>query len=488
MFKRRQPVKRLLCVLISLVTLLGLFGCSGGSTVKLDPKNPVTVTIWHYYNGAILNAFDSMVKEFNNTVGKEKGIIVEGFAHGNVTELEKAVMDSANKEVGSSEMPNIFASYADTAYEAEVKSLLANLGDYLSAEERAEYMDSYIREGEIGLGGELRIFPTAKSTEVMLLNDTDWQDFAGDNQLSYDDLLTLEGIARVSALYYDWTDKKTPETQNDGKSFFGRDSMANLFIIASKEFGTEIFHVENGRATININETAMRKIWDCYYVPYISGYYTAVGRYRSDDAAVGDLLAYVGSTSSAAYFPREVTLENETHAIVPKVLPVPHFEDGERVIVQQGAGMVVTNSTPELEYASVEFLKWFTDVENNIAFSAMSAYMPVKKAANVYDDFIRVVGQSGQKLEGVTEEILKVVFEEISTSELYTNKAFSGGADARKVLERSLQDKANADREELVALLEDGVSHSEAVARYDTDENFQNWLTEFTDALNAVCP
>lgn len=43
-------------------------------TVTLDPSNPVSLTVWHYYNGAQQSAFDELVSEFNATVGKEKGI------------------------------------------------------------------------------------------------------------------------------------------------------------------------------------------------------------------------------------------------------------------------------------------------------------------------------------------------------------------------------------------------------------------------------
>lgn len=36
----------------------------------LDPENPVTLTVWHYYNGVHQAAFDKLVEEFNGTVGK----------------------------------------------------------------------------------------------------------------------------------------------------------------------------------------------------------------------------------------------------------------------------------------------------------------------------------------------------------------------------------------------------------------------------------
>lgn len=461
-------------------------GCSPQEDLKLDPKNPVTITVWHYYNGAIMNAFEAMIQDFNETVGLENGIIVEGYGYGNVAELEKGVMASANKEIGSAEMPNIFASYADTAYAAEKLGLLANLGDYFTADEQGVYLGSFIEEGKIGLNGELRIFPIAKSTEILMVNETDWLPFASANGLTYDDLVTMEGIARVAEAYYHWTDALTPDITDDGKSFYGRDVMANFFIIASKELGIEIFKAENGSATINADSGVMKKIWDYYYVPYISGYFSSYGKFRSDDAKVGDILAYVGSTASAAYFPNEVTVDGKVRPVTAKILPTPHFEGAGRVMVQQGAGMVVTKSTPQEEYASVVFLKWFTETQKNIEFASLSGYMPVKKDAMDYETLKAEIEKKGITLTSITDETLRVALSEIESSELYTNKAFSGGAAARSVLEYNLQDKAVSDRAAVIQLIESGVPHDQAVAQFNTQENFNAWFQGFTQKLNEA--
>ena len=97
----------------------GCAGDSGKTAVKLDPSNPTTLTGWDYYNGAQQASFDSLVSEFNSTVGKEKGIYVKSKTQGSVAELEQAVADSAAGEVGAAEMPNVFSSYADTAYSVQ---------------------------------------------------------------------------------------------------------------------------------------------------------------------------------------------------------------------------------------------------------------------------------------------------------------------------------------------------------------------------------
>ncbi|MFP3155327.1 extracellular solute-binding protein [Lachnospiraceae bacterium ZAX-1] len=472
--------------LLSFVLIATILNSCAGNKAKPDPKNPVTVTVWHYYNGTVLEAFHSLVQTFNETVGMKKGIIVEDYGYGSVSELEKAVLASANNEVGCMPIPNIFASYTDTVYATEEMGILANLDDYFPESEQQTYLSSYIEEGKIGQNGELRIFPIAKATEAFMLNDTDWAPFAQAHNLSYSDLSTLESLVSVSKLYYDWTNAQTPDVRNDGKAFFGRDSIANMFIIGSMEFGEEIFQVENGKGHLNINEDVMRKLWDCYYVPYISGYFSSYGRYRSDDVKVGELLAYVGSTSSSDFFPEEVSTDGTTYPITAKILPVPHFEHAKKVLVQQGAGMAVTKASPQMEFASAEFLKWFTDIDNNTIFSALSGYMPVKKQAADYKFISEKLEEQSQSISTIVDETLQIVLADMADSTLYTNKAFRGGAEARGILETNLQDKAIADREAILALMERGTDHDDAVFAYATNENFKAWLADITSKLERA--
>ena len=478
--------KFLALFMISILFVGLLAGCaSNPKGVKLDPKNPITVTVWHYYNGAVMAAFDQIVKDFNETVGLEKGIIVQGSGMGNVSDLQAAVLASAKKEVGSQEMPNIFASYADTAYAAEQMGILADLDKYFTEEELSQYIAAYIDEGRIGNNNELKIFPIAKSTEIMMVNETDWKPFADTYGYTFDDLLTPEKIAVVAKDYYEWTDAKT-DTPNDGKAFFGRDAMANMFVIGAMQLDAEIIKVDGGKVTIQVDQQAMRRIWDTYYLPYISGHFLSAGRYRSDDTKVGDILAYVGSTSSAMYFPSEVTTGGNTYLVVAGILPPPVFEGGKNVMVQQGAGMAVTQSTPEAEYASALFLKWFTDTEVNTLFSALSGYMPVKTEANDYDKFMKVVADNEISQDEISKRTLEVAFHAVNQSQMYTSKAFDGGMDARTILNDVLQNKAVSDREAILALIDSGISYEDAVGKFSTEENFETWYAELNQSIQAT--
>lgn len=468
---------------IAIALSLSLVGCSKGEH-GLNPNKPVSITVWHYYNSAQKNAFDDMIEEFNETVGLEKGIIVEAHNQGSVNELEASITASMNQEVGSQPLPNVFQTYADTAFAAEEKGILADLDDYFTKEEKGAYVTSYMEEGRIGKNGELRIFPVAKSTEVMMLNKVDWERFAQQTGAKLSDLETKEGVVRTAATYYQWTDDQTPEIPDDGKAFYGRDALANLFIIGARQLGYELFEVKEGQVTLHLEKDVLRKIWDVYYVPSIYGHFGAYGRFRSDDAKVGKLIALTGSTSSVAYFPTEVT--DETGKIYPIdaiVMPAPVFEGGEQVAVQQGAGMAVVKGEKVQEYASSVFLKWFTQPERNLKFSYDSGYMPVYKEANSFELVTQV---ADQPLTQVKQDALKVSFDTVTGKTLYTNKAFANGASARKMLESHLQQKLATDLETIAQEVASGALRKEAAEKFDTQENFDEWYASFCQAMEDV--
>ena len=469
---------------LAAVLMFGLTGC--GDKSPLDPGDPVSLTVWHYYNGSQQTAFDSLVEEFNDTVGREKGIYVQGYSQGSVSDLETAVRDAIEGKVGADAMPDIFSSYADTAYEVEQAGALANLSDYLNEEELDQYVDSYIEEGCIAADGTLRIFPTAKSTEIMMINKTDWEPFAQAAGVSLDDLGTMEGVTEVAQAYYEWTDSLTPDVPEDGKAFYGRDAAANYFIIGMQQLGVEIFQVENGEMTLNVPREEIRRLWENYYVPMVKGYFGAYGSFRSDDVKTGDLLAYTGSTTSAMYFPDQVELEEGSHAIDYQVMAAPVFEGGRNYAVQQGAGMVVSKSDEQHEYAAVEFLKWFTQTENNLQFGCVSGYLPVLKEASSIEKLDQVIGDRDLSVAPKTYDCLSTMFGGMEDITLYTNKSFRNGSAARKVLEYHLADRAAEDRAAVTAALAQGRSLEEAVAPYVTEEAFENWYGAFCEALNAA--
>ncbi len=486
-------MEKKMAVRAAAVLLLGMMlagcaasGSAGVKKVKLDPDQPVSLTLWHYYNGTQQATFDRLIEEFNATVGKDEGIYVEGYSQGSVSDLEKAITSALHNEVGADDLPDMFSSYADTAYAVQKRGMLVDLTDYFSADELADYVDSYIQEGYFNDDGALYLLPVAKSTEIMMLNKTDWEPFAEETGATLAELSTVEGIIDVAERYYKWTDAQTPDVPDDGKAFYGRDAMANYFVIGMRQMGKEIFEVKDGSITFHTDKKLIRRLWDDYYVPYIKGYFGAYGKFRSDDVKTGDILAYTGSTASSFYFPDEVEKDNNSYPIDFVVMPAPVMEGGDRYNVQQGAGIAVTKSDESHEYASAVFLKWFTQKEQNLQFVCESGYMPVLKEANSMEALDQVLAEQDITMNEKAYACLETVLTDFDQTKFYVTKNFEHGYDARQVLEHALSDQAVADKEAIGEAVKAGTSRADAIAEYTSDETFDNWYVAFCEALKKA--
>ena len=452
----------------------------------LDPENPVTLTVWHYYNGVHQAAFDKLVEEFNGTVGKDLGIYVEETGKGSVSDLESSIQDAVNAEVGAEDIPDVFSAYTDSAYVLQKDGVLTDLTQYFTQEELDQYVDAYVQEGEFAGDGGLYVFPVAKSTEITMMNKTDWEKFARETDVSLDDLSTMQGIVKVAEQYYEWTDAQTPDIPDDGKSFYGRDSMSNYFLIGMKQLGMDLFEVKDGSVTLQADKEALHILWENYYVPYVKGYFVSYGKFGSDDVKTGDTLVYTGSTASSMYFPDNVELDDDSYPIDYVIKNAPVFEGGEAYSVQQGAGMAVAKSDRAHEYAASVFLKWFTQSDNSLKFGSASGYLPVRKDANTTEALDRVIQEEQIQIAPKTYDCLTTVMDQFENTAYYVPACFENSYQARKVLDYNLKDKAVADKEAIDEEVAGGTAREEAIAPYITEEAFDSWYEVFVSELSEA--
>ena len=476
----------------ALVGALALAGCSGSSAPSedavssvLDPSDPVQVELWTYYNGTQQQAFEDLVKEFNAGRGKDTGVVVTSSSQGGVNDLAAAVTDSAQELVGSEAMPDAFLSYSDTASVIDGFGMVADLSGYLTEEEKAGFVEGFLEEGDLNGNGSLKVFPVGKSTETLQVNLTDWQKFADATGSTLEELSTIEGVTTVAQRYYEWTDAQTPDVAGDGRPFFGRDAMANYLITGSRQLGHDVFDIDGGVCTLDLDRATMKKLWDNYYVPMVQGWFSAEGKFRSDAVKTGDLVCYVGSSSSVVYFPKTVTVDDNTsYPIELAALANPTFKDGKPCAPQQGAGFVVTKSDEKKETACVEFLKWFTAKEQNTDFSVSAGYVPVTKDALTLEN----LQAAAESIDGASGNYLVNLPATLDTIEagVYANPPFKGGVEARAVLDRALSDRAVADRAAVVEAMAAGASSEEAVAPYLDDAGFDAWLADLETQLREA--
>lgn len=384
--------KKSIAMLVSFLLLTGLLlGCAGGN-VRLDPKNPLTVTLWHNYGGQMQKTMDELIDEFNMTAGREKGIVVSVTAISALKEQEERLAMIAAGDPGAEAMPDIVTAYPKTAMLLSERGLLYNLDDAFSKDELGAYVPQFLEEGRLP-DGKLYVFPIAKSSEVLFVNQTLFDRFSAATGISMDSLSTFEGIARAAVKYYEWTDSLTPDVLSDGKAFYMADSWFNMAQVGMAQMGGAFVEPDKLRT----DSPEYKRIWEFSMLPALMGGYAVTQGYSSELSKTGDIVCSTGSTAGILFYGDSITYpDNTEEKVVYSILPYPVFEGGKRIAIQRGAGMAVARSTREKQYAAALFLKWFTDPAQNIRFVSSTGYLPVTDEA--YGQIMAVGGQSAENI------------------------------------------------------------------------------------------
>ncbi len=358
-------MKKILALILSVTMLCGIL--AGCSKSPLDPKDPVTLNMWHNYGGDMQETMDALIDEFNSTIGKEKGIVINVTAISSSSELNKSLDMIANDDPGAPDMPDIFTGYPKVAVQFWEKGLLCDLNQYFTEDEINEYVDVFIEEGKLSDGG-LYVFPIAKSTEVLYVNQTLFDKFSAETGARAEDLATFEGVARLSKQYYEWC----------GKQFYAADSWFNYFEVGMAQLGSSIFNGES----LSLEGEEFEYIFDTVYTPATEGGFAVYDGYSSDLSKTGDIVCSTGSSAGILFYGDSITYADGTVENVEySILPYPVFENGTKTALQRGGGLMVAKTDEEKEYAACEFIKWLTDAEQNMKFVDETGYLPVTKQA-----------------------------------------------------------------------------------------------------------
>lgn len=470
--RKTGMLSALVAVMLLMVTISG---CNGAAVEQEEGEKTAQIVIWHYFNDAQSEQLNELISEYNATRGSEIGVEISALGQGTTNDLSTKIDVILNGSTNQVDTPDMFYAYRDMVADVleSHPEELADYRDYFSEEELASYHDDYLEEGYFG--DALYIMPLAKSTELLMVNQTALKRFLEENpQHSETELATWEGIHALAEDYYRWTDEKTPEP-GDGKAFLGMDEFPNYFISQNRAFGSSIYtEDEEGNIQFDLDKEVIQKLFLNYYIPFTKGYYMGTENRRSDDLRQTRLVCYVGSLSSALYFPASTYDENGVKEDIDlKVYFYPHFADGEKVAVQQGAGVAMVDKGETTKEACVDFLKWLT-FEKGTEYAAGLSYMPVAEAAL----------QSGD-LSFMEEGNVKLAVEQaISQSRSYhmtRGFSFPGALDMRNTYAQYFADCMKKGRAEYEQYLEDGLHEEEAAESMNYEEKAEDFYEGVTD-------
>ena len=196
--------RRTFLKLAALVPGLALAGC-GGSKTLLSPKDPTVLSIWHVYGEQADSPMNRLLTEFNDTVGKEKGILLNVTNMTNSAAIGGQLQDAKAGKPGALDLPDLFSAHSADASALGIENLV-DWNDWFTAEDMAAYVPGFVQDGIID--GKQVVFPVSKSTQLIFLNGSQYARFAADTGAQLSTLATWDGFFEMAGAYRQWSQGK----------------------------------------------------------------------------------------------------------------------------------------------------------------------------------------------------------------------------------------------------------------------------------------
>ena len=358
-------MKKLFLYCVLCVALI-LTGC-GDNSSKLNPNNPVTLNMWHVYGSQTKSPLNDAIQRFNETEGKQRGVIVKVVSVSNSSAIDKALLASAAKEPGSVPMPDLFTAYPRIMTKLDTKRLLP-WEKYLSKDDLAIYRSDFLKEGNYK--EHLYMLPIAKSTELLFVNQTFMDRFLKANNLTQAKLSDYDTLFALCQRYYQWS---------GGKQMFQINDFYHYFLTNMAALGEDF--VQKGKP--NFTSEKFKRIYRPMAEAAIAGGLCTEKGYASDRWKTGEVISNVGSTAGILYLRNYVThADNSREAITTSFLPSPSFKEAadKKILLQRGTGLfALQNKDERKNQAAAVFAKWIGRKDNNLSFVTKAGYLPVNK-------------------------------------------------------------------------------------------------------------
>lgn len=381
--------KLFLLLLIFSISICCLPGCKKS---ELDKNKPVTLTMWHVYGEQADSPMNRLIDEFNETVGVEKGIIINVTAMSNASKIGEKLLDAHNKIPGSAEMPDLFFAHKSNVLELGTDCLL-DWNEYFSEKELSAYIPEFLEDGTAD--GKLSVFPVSKSTHLLFIAGGQFERFSADTGVTYEALSTWDGFFDAAAKYYDWS---------GGKPFCALDYPLRAIDLAATESGAGNIFADNG--FYDPSNVIFKQTFIKFADSLAKGHIMLSNLYSNTQVMTGEVVAGIGSSAAILYYNDTVTYEDGTsEPMDPEILPLPAENGKKPYITQAGVGLCAYKTTSQKAEASAIFAKWLTEPERNLEFVCQTGYMPVTNGAFEKIDDCRFKTADYEKLYAALKKV-----------------------------------------------------------------------------------
>ena len=278
--------RRTFLTLAAAVPGLWLTSC-GGSKTLLSPKDPTMLSIWHVYGEQTDSPMNRLLTEFNDTVGKEKGVLLNVTNMTNSAVIGSQLQEAQSGKPGALDLPDLFSAHPADAEALGVEKLV-DWNDWFSAEEMAAYVPGFVQDGVIA--GKQIVFPVSKSTQLLFLNGSQYARFAADTGAQLDKLDTWDGFFEMAAAYRQWS---------QGKPFCALDYPLRLAELNALEQGAGTLYKDNW---YDLDNEAFHASWLEFARGLERGDIIVSDLYSNTQVMTGETLAGLSSSAAILYY------------------------------------------------------------------------------------------------------------------------------------------------------------------------------------------
>ena len=381
---------------------------SESSDVVTTISNQITIEFWHSFSGDVqLPVIEGLVKEFNDTVGKEKGITVVPVAQGSGPQLYSKVIGAIKagdvpavamtKVIYNEDYVTADASVDLTPYINDSEVGITDFDDFFPAFQ--EESMGYSKEGIYSL-------PLAKNVDVVYYN----ADFFAENGLVPPK--TWDELEVVAQKIYDLT----------GRAAFGYDNLSYLFQNLCYQYGGA--YTNNKGDLLFLEDNAWLEGVTNYADKVWAGIWRTAGEdyFFSGPFARQTIMMYVGGTVESTYINMKGPEFKWSAAPIPQANPEdPHALSYDHVI----AALSLDGYTEET-YAAWEFIKFITSTEASLKITTGTAYMATRNSVLETEEYKTFIANGGNDaLKAATQQKDFLFYEPAFTTDTYSTSTLS---------------------------------------------------------------
>ncbi len=446
----KKRIVALLMVAVTLFSLLSLSGCVAGTDKKptrgdsletapnftvpeedFDPNVEVEITFAHTMGAKLQEVLDNYIVEFNKIYPNIK---ITHSSYGGWGDINGQI----NTEIAGGNQPNIAYCYPDHVAMYNIAKSVVTLDNLinsevkiegtddilgLTAEQKADFIESYYNEG-LAYGNNLMYtMPLNKSTEVLYYNKTFFEQHNLKVPTTWDEMWAVcEQIKKIDPNNYP----------------LGYDAEDNWFITLCEQMKTPYTSAEEGGKYLfntKENQATVKQLREYYQ----KGYFTTQDLYGSYTSNLfvetTDKKCYmcVGSSGGASYQMSNNDTGDGSFAFEVGVAPIPQYDLNNKKTISQGPSLCILKGkgTTDTEImASWLFVKFLTtNVDFQAEFSMASGYMPVLKSVTQNQDYAAWLAK-GNGYEYLVAKCVQVGID--GRDDYFVSPAFNGSSTARK--------------------------------------------------------